>query len=282
MGLERRLAVELASNHPDEAAAALEALSPEEAAAFVARLPADLARGVLRRTTAHSAGAMLSKLEAERAGALVASLPPDVAAGYLRHVPEEIREGVLATLEDRHAEPMRVLLRFREGTAGALMDPAVLALPVDLTASEAIGRVRESARHARYNLYVVDRDDRLVGVLNMRELMLAKPRARMDAIMRRDVIRIASETETGAVVEHPGWQEVHALPVVDADGTYLGAIRYRTLRRLEKEHEATELQGDATAAALADLFQAGISGLLVALSGAELSNANRGGHGRQR
>ncbi|MGB5810876.1 MAG: CBS domain-containing protein, partial [Polyangiales bacterium] len=84
--------------------------------------------------------------------------------------------------------------------------------PFDLIASEAIDRVRESARHARYNLYIVDRDDRLIGVLNMRELMLAKPRARMESIMRREVIRISSEMDTPAVLGHPGWHEVHAVP----------------------------------------------------------------------
>jgi hypothetical protein len=69
------------------------------------------------------------------------------------------------------------------------------------------------------------------------------------------------------VLAHPGWKEVHALPVVDEQGAYLGALRYRTLRRLEEEllHRPGE-DGDATAA-LGQLFATAATGLLEALTG---------------
>ncbi len=266
MSLHRNLALDLAERHPDEAAAVLEALPPEEAASFLAGLPAEVAAKVLRRTTAHPAAAVLALLDADHAAAIVERLAIGVVGPYLRRMDESDRDPILAALPKQRAISLRSLLRFPENTAGALMDPEVLALPEDLTVSDAIERVRSSAEHARYNLYVVDRDDTLVGVLNMRELMLARSDQTMRQIMHPDVIALSAETDWRTLVEHHGWQEVHALPVVDHGRTYLGAVRYKTLRRLEAQTLSPASERGATAEALGDLFQAGLTGVIEALA----------------
>ena len=269
MKLRRRLAVELAERYPDETASALESHRASEAAEFVERLPRATAAGVLQRTIAHPAASILAELPSDTAAEIVARLPIDVAAGYLRRMETASRDAILGELEARRQRSLRSLLRFPENTAGALMDPDVLALPIDIEVSEAVDRVRKAAGHARYNVYVVDREDRLIGVFNLRELLSAKQRQRLAAIAQSNVISISAESGLRAVIEHPGWREVHAIPVVDADGTYLGALRYRTLRRLEAERAPAEPAATATAQALGDLFQVGISGALEALAAAD-------------
>lgn len=275
MTLQRDLAVDLAERHPDEAAAALEALPAAEAADFVASLGLELAARVLQRTTAHPAAVLLAQLPAERAGEIVERLPVDTAAGYLRRLEPAPRDAILAAVAPPRARALRSLLRFREGTAGAVMDPDVLALPRDLSVAEALDRVRASARNARYNLYVVDRDDRLVGVLNMRELLVADADQNLESIMHEDVLRVPASADWRALVSHEGWREVHALPIVDETGTYLGAVRYRTLRRLEAQRQGPETPGTATAHALGDLFQAGLSGVVEALASSALPSNGR-------
>ncbi len=275
MQLRRRLAVELAEQYPDEAAASLESQPAPEAAAFVQSLPDEIAAGVLQRTTAHPAASILALLPSEGAASIVALLPVDVAAGYLRRLAAEPRDAILAELERPRQRSLRSLLRFPEKTAGALMDPEVLALPIDLTVAEAIDRVRKAAQHARYNVYVVDREDRLVGVFNLRELLSAKPRQPIAEVMHRDVLRISAESGLRAVIEHPGWREVHAIPVVDAQGTYLGALRYRTLRRLEAERAPAASATDMTVQSLGELFQAGLSGALEAFAATQPPGGGR-------
>lgn len=268
VNVRRQLALGLAEGHPEDAAAVLEALGPDAAAGFLAGVPHELAARVLRRTTAHPASTILSRLPLERAAEIVAHLPVDVSAGYLRRLDAERRDRLVASLSQGRARALRALLRHREGTAGALMDPEVLALPDDLAVREAVERVRASAAHARYNLYVVDRDDRLVGVLNLRELLLARPRERLAAIAHHEVMRVAADTDARAIAAHPGWREVHSLPVVDESGVYLGALRYRTLRSLEDESRRSDAPGDLTARALGDLFWTGVSGVIDAIAGA--------------
>lgn len=267
MSLRRDLAIDLVEKHPDEAAVILESLDATSAAGFLAGLPVETAAQVLRRITAHPAAALLERLPPERAAAIGDRLPVDVASTYLRHLPAAARQRIIALLEPARARSLSTLLRFPDDTAGALMDPEVLALPLDLTVREAVERVRASARHARYNVYVVDRDDRLVGALNLRELLLAKPRNPITGIMHGEVMQIAAETDWRGVVAHPGWREVHSLPVVDRGGTYLGAIRYRTLRRLEARMHEQRPESDLTARALGELFWTGVSGVVGALAG---------------
>ena len=119
-----------------------------------------------------------------------------------------------------------------------------------------------AARELLYYIYVVDRARRLVGVLDIPELMLARPRGPVSAAMHRDVERLSAWTPVALVREHAGWHRFHALPVVDEGDRLLGAIRYQTLRRLERE--AADRMPDPsllTARALGELFQLGTTGL---------------------
>jgi len=267
MRLQSRRAKELIRAHPERAAAVLERLEVEAAAAVLADEDGASAGAVLAAAAPHAAGALLGALPPSHAVECLEALELDVAALLLRRLPD--RQGLLEAMPPRRRRALAALLAFPEGTAGALMDPEVLALPEDLTAADALAQVRQAADRARYNLYVLARDDRLVGVLNLRELLLATARTRLGDAMVPDPYRVPAEAPQAAVRAHPGWREVHALPVVDAEGRYLGAIRYRTLQELERGAEGFAGDGSDTAAALGDLFSAGARGLLEALAGGE-------------
>jgi len=278
MSLQSRMAEELIRAHPERAAAVLEGLPVEAAGALLARQEGALAGAVLAAMAPHAAGALLGALPPKRAAECLEALELDVAARLLRRAPGRA-ETLLAAMAPRRSRALGALLGFEEGTAGALMDPEVLALPADLTAEQALTQVRQAADRARYNLYVLERDGRLVGVLNLRELLLAAPRTRLGDAMVRDPYRVPAGAPEAAVRAHPGWREVHALPVVDAGGRYLGAIRYRTLQDLERGALRGGPDGGDTAAALGDLFAAGARGLLEALAGGERTRAGSRGRG---
>ena len=161
------------------------------------------------------------------------------------------------------------------------MDSRVLALPLDVTAAEAIDQIRRAPENIRYNLYVVDRDHRLVGVLNLRELLLAGRQDTLGDIARRDVLSIQGHEDRAAVLAHPAWREAHSLPVVDRKGVYLGAIRYRTWRLLMEQTRKEVAAGDATTAdALGDLFSTGMAGVIGALTHLAASPTTGGPHGQ--
>jgi magnesium transporter len=221
--------------HPTEAAAALETMPAAETAAYLAQTSARLAATVLERMVAVIAGQCLLSIPVEKAVAVLERLDVYSAASILRTVEPAIRKPLLDAADDDVAVPLRLMLTYPEGSAGALMDPRVKVMPADVTVREAIARVRKSPGRILFYLYIVDRDGTLVGVLNLRELMLAPATQQVGVVARRGVARIAPGASAATIVAHPRWRDVHALPVADDSGRLLGAIRYGTFRRLEEE-----------------------------------------------
>ena len=126
------------------------------------------------------------------------------------------------------------LLIYAEDTAGALMDPQVITAFEQEPVHQVLARLQRNPAHALYYLYVVADDQRLVGVVNMRELMGARPDALLASVCTRHVASIAASATWQTVVEHSAWGSVHALPVVDTAGRFVGVLRYETVRALER------------------------------------------------
>jgi magnesium transporter len=264
----RRLAKNFAQEHPSDAALVLEQLSPEAATAYIEELPPRLGAAVVQRMDSSTGAECIHRLSPERFGQLMTALPLDSAAALLRRVDPERRDLLLPHASADVAALLARLLRYPENCAGALMDPRVLALPEDISVSEALARVRRVPRHALYYLYVIDREQKLVGVLNLRELMLALPRDQLSAIMQREISSLTALSDRAAIIDHPGWRKVHALPVTDDQGKFLGVLRYETLRQLEGESKAPTPAGDALSAVLTlgELCWVGLAGLLTDLT----------------
>ena len=73
---------------------------------------------------------------------------------------------------------------------------------------------------------------------------------RVPVAAQRSVGTLAATADRDAILAHPSWNDVHALPVVDAGGRFLGIVRHETLRRLESEAPATPVGTAAADAAL--------------------------------
>jgi magnesium transporter len=254
--------------HPPDAAVIMERLPAEEAAALFEKIPARIAAGVLERMAPSSAADCLTQLSPDRYALIATALPVDTTAALLRHLDPEQQDRLLVQAPPDISFLLRRLLQYPDGTAGALMDPRVLAFPEDITVGEALARVHRSPRHTHYYLYVIDRQQRFVGVLNLRELMLASPKELLASVMQSDVAKISADADQMSIVSHPAWRHFHALPVVDDQGIFLGVIRHETLRRIE-EQSATGRPGlgaFSTVLTLGELCWIGLTGVLADLA----------------
>lgn len=272
--LESSLAEALLLRHPMRAAVALEQLGIAPAIEFLSGISREQLARVAPLLSPQFAAEVLGALPIETVAGMLAILPRDGAARLARGLGER-REAVIALLPDESRASLGVLLRYPPDTAGGLMDPTVLSLPDDLSAGEALARVRELSENARYNLYIVDRQQRLVGVLNLRELLLADPETRLAALMVERPHALPATAGQASIVTHPGWREAHALPVVDEAGRYLGAIRYRTLRMLEEAFRRRGSEAE-TSGALGELLAIGAGGLVRALTTAPATDEEEG------
>lgn len=264
MNSERIILENFITHHPADAARILERLKIEETALFLKEIPGDLAVGIFNQLERYTAVKCLEMLDAEQAKVIVERLPLQVVSVFLRRIKKELREAILSLASQEISIPLRRMLSYPADSAGALGDPLVLTLPDDITVKEALQRVKKRLEGALYYLYIVNRNQALSGVINMRELMLARPGDQLSSVMHTKVACLSAELNFQAILNHPGWQEYHALPVVEESGILLGAIRYETLRRIERESRKNRLPRQAIAAsnALGELYQIGFSGLI--------------------
>jgi magnesium transporter len=260
--VDRRLAAAFLELHPVEAARVLELLSLEARVAAL-RVAPGAAGPVLRALPPAMASDTLGALPSAEGVLALDGMPVDEAVALLRRLPAAEADLLVEQLPSGRRDAVRRTLRFPGETAGALMDPDVLAVPDGMSVTEARVRLRRSPRGLLYYLYVVDRDGRLVGVLDLPELMRAPPRTTVGAVMKHPVERIAAWTPAAALRVHPGWRAFHAMPVVDDQDRLLGAIRYQTWRRLDvAAAEGAAAPVGPTVTALGELFHLGLAGFV--------------------
>lgn len=242
-GIPPRLDIaQLIRRHPAEIADILAALREDEAVELLRRL-------YLRRAAAEPLGEMepdeaarlLAELNREDAAHILSHMEPDDAVDLLAELPPETVQDILSRLEARAAKELRELLAFPPDTAGGLMSTEVVALPGEMTAEKAIQQLRAMAEEAEtvYYAYVVDRGERLLGVLSLRDLVLARPDTPLRALMKSDAVTLPVIMDKEEVARAFDKYNFLALPVVDSGGRLLGIVTIDDVIDVIRE-EATE------------------------------------------
>ena len=270
----------LAEQHPETAARALERLDPAEAAKVLSALPAAPVTRVVERLAPHAAAQILDRFTAEQTRDLLEAMGPKQASIVLRHLEEQKRGAALAAMPEQAAKRLQELLRYPPESAAGMMDPQVVSIPVDVTAQEAISLLRRAPRQNLHYLYVTDRENRLVGVLQMRDLLLSGPREPLEPLIRRETRSVKAETDREEVAAVMRETRFAALPVVDVEGKLLGVVKSDDVLTAVQDEAFEDLQrmvgagGDERAAAPVSLaVRKRLPWLLVNLATAFLASA---------
>lgn len=228
MSAAGKLSLAFLVRHPRRAAKRLGAVAPETAARLLETCPVESAAEALQHVDPVHAGQVLDALPRARRRSLMIALPPKRAALLLQDADPARRAAWLEELPDELKRSLRTALASEADSVARWMDPAVLAAPVEMNAGEARALVARHAQRALYYLYVIDADRHPVGVLNLRELMGAAAPTPLSALMHAPVVSLSARASTAAAAIHPGWRNLHALPVVDEHGVLVGVVRYET------------------------------------------------------
>jgi magnesium transporter len=260
-----RFASTYAAGHPTEAAQRLEGLPTGEVVSFLAHVDPGIAAGVLDRMVPAIAAACIGEMEADRAAEILHLLPVQRAVAILRYVDPETRTPLMSGLPEKLSVQIYRALQYPEGSAGGMADASVKPLPSDMK----IGEARDVARDPRFPyVYVVDREDRLVGVAHKRDVQTGDDHAPLEAVVAPDVIRVPARLSGAELQRHRAWRDLDALPVVDRKGVYLGAIRHKTLR--ERGEPVSTVAGAASPLSgfldLTELYWTGLSAVVAALA----------------
>ena len=169
-------------------------------------------------------------------------LAPDDAADLVQEVPDDEREGLLSLLDDPTRKEVTALLAYKQDAAGGLMNPRYARLRPDMTVDEAIGYLRRQARtnlETLSYLYVIDDQQRLLGVVSFRELFASPPERTVREVMRTDLVTVRDDQDQEEVSKVLTENDLVAIPVLDADGHMKGIVTFDDIVRVV-EQEATE------------------------------------------
>ena len=212
--------------HPADLASIMADLAPRDRTGILETLPDEALADVIEEMEPEDQVDLLEHLTPERAADILEEMSPDDAADLIADLDQETRDSVLAAMEAEEAEEVQELLSYPEDTAGGLMTTEYIALEASLTAAQAIDRLRQLEPDAEtvYYLYVTDDDGRLVGVLSLRDLIVAQPGTAIGDVMRREPVAVAVTADEDEVAEVVAHYNLLAVPVVDEEGRLLGIV----------------------------------------------------------
>jgi magnesium transporter len=191
-------------------------LTPEEAADMLRDLPQEQAAG------------LITEISPSAAAAIVDRLPADEQADILGDIPASDAEAILNAMPGTDADQARTLLRYPPDTAGGLMTSEYVAYPSTATVADVILDLeRNSERYAEYQvqyLYISDRAGRLLGVLRMRDLLLASRDMVITQLMIPAPLHVAVDASLTDLVRLFEDQSFIGVPVVDSRGHLQGLV----------------------------------------------------------
>jgi len=161
-------------------------------------------------------------------GQLLEWMAADNRDDLLRELDPEFVEEILPLVAKAERHDIRMLLSCPEDSAGALMTTEYASLPADISAGEAVARLRSQAPDSEsiYYIYVLDAERHLVGFVSLRDLILAKPTALVSDLMQRDPISVRVEEPRERVVEKLARFDFLAIPVVDERNRLVGIVTH--------------------------------------------------------
>ncbi|MFC1857571.1 magnesium transporter [Thermodesulfobacteriota bacterium] len=229
-------------HHPRDAAVSFETLELAEAVQIIKKLPVRTIAVLVERLTSQKAGIILEHLDLVPLSELLSILPPKVASSALQHMDDKKRETALEGLPEKFKRQLQELLQYSPDTAGGMMEPRVTSIPLDLTVQGAIAYFRKAPRQTLYYLYVTDEAGKLVGVLNMRDLLLGSPRNPVEKLVNRNVFSVPETMTRDEVITLMRRHRFLAVPVVDSEGRLVGVIRHDEALRASQLEAFEDMQ----------------------------------------
>jgi magnesium transporter len=255
--------------HPADAARVLERLAATEAGALLQSAPLRLASPVLRQMLPLAGARCLEPLDDNEVAGLLRGSGAQAGVALLRYFGAERRTRLLAQLPTALTLAYELLLGYPEDTVGAWMDPRALALPSDMTVGEALERVRRADEALIADPFVIDRNQRLLGYVELADLVRAGESTSLARLVRPSPHRLPAQTLLKGLREHQGWREASTLPVVERGDKLVGAFTHAALQRALAIEQAAPAPNPSldTLVGIAGAYWFSVSALIQALVG---------------
>lgn len=212
---------------PAAAAHTLETMGTEDAVEALKAIPASMAAEAVHYLNDVHAAELLQKLPRGLFKRIVGSLDAQQGANILLKFTNELRADFLESLEERKKTQIQELLTYPEDSAGRMMTLDFIAFHSDVKVKDAVQKIRQLAqtKPTPSYVYVVDSENHLTGILNMRDIMLASENDALESVMRRDIFTVNCFDDRETLTNEFLKRKYFAVPVVDAGNRLLGVVK---------------------------------------------------------
>lgn len=236
------------SMHPAEIASLLESLPPAQREVVWDLVDPELEGDVLVELNEEVRADLIREMETEDLVAATEGLELDDLADLLGDLPEHVHRQVLRSMDSRDRERLHAVLAYEPDTAGGLMNTDTVSVRADVTLETVLRylRMRGDIPENTDSLFVVNRHDRYLGVLDLARLLTEDPERTVGEVMSTDVPGIAPETPANRVASLFEDRDLLSAAVVDADAHLLGRITVDDVVdviREEADHSVMSMAG---------------------------------------
>ena len=228
--------------HPSDIAKLLEELSPDSRRTIVRMLPIDKASEAISEMDEEAnPEQILLSISPARAAEIIEELDPDDAADLLAELPPRELRIILNRLSAEEEQVISSLMTYDEDTAGGIMNPEVLAIPATWTKRQAVDEVIAISEEMEdfYAIYIVDEEEKLLGVVPLKALIRARPWVKVSELMLETLVKVHVDTDQEEVAKKIKQYNLVAIPVVDDNDRLLGRITFDDVIDVFEE-ESTE------------------------------------------
>ncbi|HSE42132.1 MAG TPA: magnesium transporter, partial [Acidobacteriota bacterium] len=229
--------IELLQEDPREIPEALEDLHPADVGELVNNLPVELiprflsafprerAADIFEYTSEPVRIEVIPLMDLASAGSLLDAMEPDEQAAIVAQLPEELQQNLLRRLTPAKQAEARQILQYEENTAGRIMTTEYISVKPGSKVRDALQAVKVGlpTRESYNNVYIVE-GNKLLGVLSIRDLLLADENVIVDTILVRQVISVLPELDQEQVARMISRYDLLSIPVVDAEKRMLGVV----------------------------------------------------------
>ena len=241
---EQQLREELNSFHEADLADIFQMLKTEERLECFLMLDEEKAADVIEYLPAQLQVEILGDIDESLASRLISKLPHDEAADVLGEMEEDETQVYLNKLPEKFSSEIRELLTYNEDTAGGIMNPQVLTVLYTMKVQDALDTIRINAETDSielYYVYVVDKQEHLLGVVSLRTLLTKPASMLISEIMERDIVKVHVDDYQGHIADIFMKYQFDALPVVDQYNHLEGIVTWDDVQDIVEEETTDEI-----------------------------------------
>lgn len=215
--------------HPRDAARVFEQFDNESSVDYLNTLSAETVAGLFQHLSPSVVSACLALMDAGDSARILRELGIERASIYLRRMKKRLRNPVLEHMPAYYASMLRLVLRYPNGTVGQLMDPDVITVNQQTRVKTAIDFIRDNSDRLENEIYVVNEQQRLQGVVDIKDLITAVQDEAVMNIMQRPRYSIPARSRLHNIGSITGNNYRDVYPVVDHNNHFIGILRHEIL-----------------------------------------------------